>query len=421
MTGKIGFVGMTHLGLNSLAAAAEKNESLVCFDPNEALIQQLKQNKLPVIEPGLPELIHKYQQNIEFTHLPSDLKSCDLIYISPDIPTDGQGKSDLNLIHDLIRLVEPHLHKDSSIVILSQVPPGFTAKLQCNVANIYYQVETLIFGRAIERATKPERFIVGTKDPLNPLNATFEQFLKKFNCPILKMRYESAELTKIAINMFLVSSVTTTNTIAELSEKIGADWAEIVPALQYDRRIGPHAYLQPGLGIAGGNLERDLATFTQLADSLGTDAEVVRAWKKESKHCRDWVIRKLHEIADLSEPLTIGILGLSYKKDTSSLKNSAALDVLSHLIYQTVRAFDPAVKALPDCFSEVEAAQTPQEVYQGADILIVMTPWDSFRSLSLEEISQHMRGNIIIDPYKVFSPEKSLKQRVNYHTLGVSL
>ena len=82
------------------------------------------------------------------------------------------------------------------------------------------------------------------------------------------MRYESAELAKISINMCLVASVTTANTLAELCEKIGADWSEIVPALKLDKRIGQYAYLAPGLGIAGGNLERDLATVCSFADEL---------------------------------------------------------------------------------------------------------------------------------------------------------
>jgi UDPglucose 6-dehydrogenase len=58
------------------------------------------------------------------------------------------------------------------------------------------------------------------------------------------MRYESAELAKISINFCLVASVSVANTL--VSETIGADWFEIMPALRLDQRIGPHAYLNPG-------------------------------------------------------------------------------------------------------------------------------------------------------------------------------
>src|SRR5439155_15766795 len=130
---------------------------------------------------------------------------------------------------------------------------------------LHYQVETLIFGRAVERALFPERFMVGCADPGQPLPQGFDEPLAAFKCPILPMLYESAELAKIAINIFLVASVTATNTLAEVCERIGADWGEIAPALRLDKRIGSSAYLSPGLGLSGGNLERDLATVLGLA------------------------------------------------------------------------------------------------------------------------------------------------------------
>src|SRR3546814_13393497 len=98
------------------------------------------------------------------------------------------------------------------------------------------------------------------------------------------MRDESAELAKISINMCLVSAVSTANTLAELCERVGADWREIVPALQLDRRIGPHAYLSAGLGISGGNLERDLATVIRFGDQYGSDVALVRAWPANRGH-----------------------------------------------------------------------------------------------------------------------------------------
>ena len=86
--------------------------------------------------------------------------------------------------------------------------------------------------------------------PIRPRRSTarFRAVLEAFGCPILPMRYESAELAKISINCCLVASVTVGNTLAELCEKIGADWSEIAPALKLDRRIGAYAYLAPGLG-----------------------------------------------------------------------------------------------------------------------------------------------------------------------------
>ena len=70
------------------------------------------------------------------------------------------------------------------------------------------------------------RFIIGCADPTVSLPKAYQTFLAAFDCPILPMRYESAELAKIAINCCLVAMVSTANTLAEVCEGVGADWSE---------------------------------------------------------------------------------------------------------------------------------------------------------------------------------------------------
>ena len=69
----------------------------------------------------------------------------------------------------MVMRVWPKLGPSALLVILSQVPPGYTRALPVPAERLYYQVETLVFGRAVERATKPERFIVGCADPRKPI------------------------------------------------------------------------------------------------------------------------------------------------------------------------------------------------------------------------------------------------------------
>src|SRR5262245_44517076 len=206
---------MTHLGLVSAVAAAERGFSAMCFDPDGARIAALQRRELPVSEPRLEELIAKNASRIQYTSGRADLAKCDVIYVAPDVATDDHGKSDLSTIDALLELVAAHARADSVIVILSQVPPGYTRARARPDRQVYYQVETLIFGRAVERALEPERYIVGCADPVQPLPPVFAGFLGAYGCPILKMRYESAELAKLSVNMFLVASVTTANTLAE--------------------------------------------------------------------------------------------------------------------------------------------------------------------------------------------------------------
>lgn len=410
---------MTHLGINSAAAAAGGGFDTICFDTDAAVIAALKAGSLQIVEPGLPELLAQNRQRIAYTADVNGLKQCGVVYIAADVPTDGRGRSDLSGIQALIDTVSAGVGRDAILVILCQVPPGFTRSLPLPKERLYYQVETLIFGRAAERAMHPERFIVGCAAPDRPLPQAFHTFLSAFGCPILPMRYESAELAKIAINCCLVASVTVTNTLAELSERIGADWAEIAPALKLDRRIGQYAYLSPGLGLAGGNLERDLETVLQLAQETGSEAGLVRSFLMNSRHRRDWVLRILHDevIAAIPKPV-IGVLGLAYKENTHSTKNSVSLDLIGELKPWRLQVHDPVVPASAAVHPDVKACASPLEAAQRADALAIMTPWPVYRELRTSELARMMAGRTVIDPYRMLDGAAAAAAGLHYFTLG---
>ncbi|MCW9034150.1 MAG: nucleotide sugar dehydrogenase [Rhodospirillales bacterium] len=418
----IGFCGMTHLGLNSAIAGASKGFQMICFDADADLIAKLAQGDLPVVEPQLDELLATHKGKVTFTSLLADLHKCDVVYVAPDVPTDDTGKSDLSGINKLLDLVMPEIKKDAVLVVLSQVNPGFTRNRGRDEGPLYYQVETLIFGRAVERALYPERYIVGCVDPAAPLPVPYRIFLEAHDCPILPMRYESAELAKISINMCLVASVSVANTMAEICENIGADWSEIVPSLRLDKRIGQFSYINPGLGISGGNLERDLASVIRMADAHDTDAGVVRSWIDNSVHRKGWPFRTLKtEVLDNNPDANICVLGLAYKENTHSVKNSPALVLLDSLrdsgASGEVTVYDPVVAA--NAVGEnLCSAPSSLEACQRSDVVLIMTPWDEFRSLDLGALSQKMKGKIIIDPYAVLDANQADELGFKYITLG---
>lgn len=415
----LGFAGMTHLGLVSGICAAEKGFRAICFDPDSARTSSLAGGALPVSEPGLPELLAKNRERLLFTSDSAKLSTCDVVYVAPDVPTDEQGRSNLGPVDAMLEVAFSATRDDAVIVVLSQVPPGFSRKRQRPDRILYYEVETLVFGRAAERALNPERTIIGCADPGHPLPTAYANWLRARNCPSLTMRYESAELAKISINCCLVASIGTANTLAEISEKIGADWSEIVPALKLDKRIGPHAYLSPGLGIAGGNLERDLATVLRIAGETGAEAGLISSFVRNSRHRRDWVLRVLHAEVPFSSDATIGILGLAYKENTASTKNSPALVLIGCLTNWKVQAYDPLVAGSSVSHPGFVPAARAEDAVKNADALAVMTPWPQFRSLELKAIARAMRGRTVIDPYRTLDAGKVVDAGLDYFTLGV--
>lgn len=417
----VGFAGLSHLGIVSGCAAAEKGFNVVGYDDEAAVVDALAGGTLPVVEPDLPETFERNIDRLTFTSKPADLTVCDIVYISRDVPTDDQGISDVSAISDLIERVRPYIRQDAVIVMLCQVPPGFTRKLSDADPRFYYQVETLIFGRAVQRALRPERLIIGAADATQPLPEAFNSVLSVFNCPILPMRLESAELAKISINMCLVASIGVANTMAGVCETVGADWSEIVPALRLDARIGPSAYLKPGLGLAGGNLERDLATVINLADAHDRDHGIVDAWIANSNIRKHWAYEMLATLVLDDKPQArIAILGLSYKENTHSVKNAASLTFLSRLVGHDTVVYDPVVDGAKAAPGSV-VATSAMDAVADADVVVLMTPWPEFSTLNSSAVASAMRGRVMIDPYALIDRKDAVAAGFSYATLGAEI
>lgn len=423
----IGYVGLSHLGIVSSIITASKGYGVTAYDPNSGLCKALGNGNLPIFEPGLAEFLEACRCHIRFSDDVDVLKECSLIFISEDVPTDKDNRSDLSSIHRLMEKVISHVLPNTTLVVLSQVPPGFTRRLARELElqhrnrglQLFYQVETLVFGCAVERALNPERFIVGCNDPMVALPRAYFEWLKKWNCPILLMRYESAELAKISINLYLAASIGITNTLSDLCEAIGADWSEIVPALKSDRRIGPHAYLRPGLGIGGGNIERDLATVKSLALEQGVDDGFLPSLVARSSNRIEWVVKALrtHVLSRYKNP-TLAIWGLSYKPGTKSTKNSPVLELLESLKGLPIRIYDPQAVLSEGCYPWVTQVSSPLNACEGACVLIIMTAWEEFAAIPPAALHGLMCGQVVVDPAGAWDRQKANEAGFLYCGLG---
>lgn len=406
----IGFAGMTHLGMVMAAATAAKGFPIICYHPGE----------LPEIpkEPGLNELISAQLRSMARETRIEELRHCNLVFVTLDTPLNNRGQPNEDPVLNLFMDIRRHLNREADVVIMSQVSPGFTRRLPWSHNQLFYQVETLRFGDSLERANSPERLIVGstkgygiTFKPSGP--SPYSKYLMSFGrVPIVTMSYESAELAKIAINIQLVAQICATNALADLAGKVGADWKDIRKALETDKRIG--TYLQPGLGLGGGHIERDLHAAVAIGSKHDADYGLIEEFLTDSEIRRSWLWDTLcnhcERVFEADPPPSIAILGLAYKPGTSSTVNSPGRKLADLLNDCDVRTHDPVVT--PDT--------NLVEVVSSADALVVATPWPEYRQLSLHQLRELMSGNVILDPYRVFDPQQAWELGFQYHTLGLS-
>tara|TARA_Y100001970_G_scaffold262446_1_gene346715 strand:+ start:12870 stop:14150 length:1281 start_codon:yes stop_codon:yes gene_type:complete len=412
----IGFIGLSHLGLVSSISASEKGFNIIGYDDKSELIVKLNKGITELEEPNLIKIKNKNKRRIKFTNDPKNLNKCDLVYFSKDIKTNKKNVSDFKSINSLINKVKKHLNKRSTLIMLSQITPGFTRKIKWPKDKLYYQVETLIFGKAIKRSLSPERIIVGKANEAVKINLKYMKFLKKFNCPILTMNYESAELTKIAINLFLISSIVTSNKLSEISSNLGANYNKIKSALKLDKRIGRFAYLNPGLGIAGGNLERDLINIIKISKKHHIDKKLFDSWNDNSNFMKEWAYRKFKRVNKKNIIKKISILGITYKENTNSIKNSPAIELITKLRKYKVNIYDPVVK-INFTKKNLINKNSISECLKDFDVLFIMTPWKKFKNYNFKKILKKMKSVNIIDPYGVINDDNLTHKNLNYYSI----
>src|SRR5437879_2315400 len=114
----VGFVGMTHLGVNSAAAALARCFGVVGYDADRDMIEGLRRGDAHVVEPGLPEVLRRHASRANYTANVADLSRCDLVYIASDVPTDDCGASDLAGIRRLVEAVSGALARDAVVMVL---------------------------------------------------------------------------------------------------------------------------------------------------------------------------------------------------------------------------------------------------------------------------------------------------------------
>lgn len=202
-------------------------------------------------------------------HVTNDPAEADLMIVAQDVVTDQRGTRYFSAIVDMLEAVKS---MDKPILLMSQVPPGFCRAQNCD--RLYHYPETLRIKDSYERACNPEYIIIGCYDRVSGIqHAEVMEYAGAFSCPVRVMRYESAEMAKIAVNTHLAMQVEYANRMADACTAVGANWDQIAAAIKHDKRIGPHAYLTPGRWQDSLHLLRDSVTLKQIEAGDGFSGE----------------------------------------------------------------------------------------------------------------------------------------------------
>lgn len=421
--------GLWHLGAVTAGCLARGGHQVVGLDSDDARIEGFNAGKPPLHEPGLEALLREGLDSgrLSFSTDPAAaLRSADVVWITHDTPVDEDDRADVESVVAQVRALFPHLPERCLVLVSSQLPVGTTRRLERAFAasgsggsvTFGYSPENLRLGKAIEVFTQPERVVVGVRSEGDRQRVA--QLLAPFTESIEWMSVESAEMTKHALNAFLATSISFTNEVATLCEKVGADAKEVERGLRSEPRIGQRAYVSPGGAFSGGTLARDVEFLVSLAKETGQAACLLEGVQASNVDHADWARRKLATLVGDLAGKVVAVWGLTYKPGTDTLRRSASVALCRWLAERgaRVQAHDPAVRALPEGLEEtVTLCADPLSAARGAVALVVATQWPEYRDVPLREISAAMAEPRILDANRFLSV--AAEAGVDYVAVGV--
>ena len=177
------FLGLSHLSLCYAASLIKLKKKVVILDTDKE-ISNYKLGLTKIFEEGLDEIL---KQKSDFFKITSDnkiLNSAKIIFLAKDVKTDSNNNIILKESFKLLKLTNK-ISKNKILVIMNQVPVGFTRSIKWKSNKIYHFVETLVFGNAIKRASNPERIIIGKSRHDIKIDRTLRSLLNLYKSPML--------------------------------------------------------------------------------------------------------------------------------------------------------------------------------------------------------------------------------------------
>ena len=406
---KVAVAGLWHLGSVTSACVAHAGIDTIGIDRDSLVVARLNDGEPPLFEPGLAELVQQGRQAglLSFTTDATAVADAEVLWICYDTPVDDDDRADVDAVAGWSESLFPHLRDGAVVLVSAQLPVGTVARLERSFAAVANgrhvdfacSPENLRLGRAIGVFLDPGRIIVGVRN--DSAREKLAPLLTKFCQNLMWMNVESAEMVKHALNGYLALSITFTNELAVIAERIGANGADIERALRSDPRIGPNAYVKAGPAFAGGTLARDVQFLSSIAEQQGLKAPLINSIIASNRAHGQWSLDQLRRKLAPLRGKAITVLGLSYKPGTDAIRRSSSIELVRELLDEgaIVTAFDPAVRTLPrELDTAITLAKDARDALRNAAAVVVATEWPDFRELSADDFAQGMAGSLILDP-----------------------
>lgn len=437
---KVAVIGTGYVGLVTGTCLAESGNDVMCVDNNPAKIETLNNNRLPIYEPGLLEMVQKNRRDgrLSFTtDLRTAVRAAQLIFIAVGTPQSETGDADLSAVWAVSDAIGdalcdvPHGLPGSRIVIVkSTVPVGTNQGVldrllakNCPHVDVSSNPEFLKEGAAIDDFMKPDRVVVGVRRPevAEVLKKLYAPFLRT-DRPFLVMSPESSEMTKYVANAMLATKISFINEMANLCDRLGANVNDVRKGIGHDQRIG-FQFLFPGPGYGGSCFPKDVQAIIAMGRKNDLPLTLMQAVDDVNMAQKRVLLTKIHSHYQGNlKGKTLAIWGLAFKPRTDDIREAPALVLIDGLLQAgvTLRVHDPeAMENVRAIYGDrLTYCDRQYDALEQADGVVIVTEWKEFQTPDFDLMHRLMAGHVIFDGRNIYDEAAMAQLGFQYYGIG---
>ncbi|WP_292050916.1 MULTISPECIES: UDP-glucose dehydrogenase family protein [unclassified Brevundimonas] len=431
---RVAMIGTGYVGLVSGACFADFGHVVTCVDKDELKIERLRQNIIPIFEPGLDDLVATNARDgrLKFAVDGAQaIREADAVFIAVGTPSRrGDGHADLSYVYAAAEEIAGLIEGFTVIVTKSTVPVGTGDEIERIIRErrpdadfaVVSNPEFLREGAAIDDFKRPDRVVVGTdSERARLVMAELYRPLNLNETPILFTGRRTSELIKYAANAFLAMKITFINEMADLCETLGADVQQVARGIGLDNRIGSR-FLHAGPGYGGSCFPKDTLALVRTATDAGSPVRLIETTVAVNDARKKAMANRVADALGGSVAgKTVGVLGLTFKPNTDDMRDAPSLDIVPELLKggATVKAFDPeGMKEAATLLPDIQYCDGPYDAVAGADVVLILTEWDQFRALDLDRVKLLMNAPVMVDLRNIYSAPDMKVRGFSYSSIG---
>ncbi len=461
---KVTVIGTGYVGLVTGACLAEVGNDVFCLDLDEKKLELLNAGRIPIYEQGLEEIVRRNRSAGRLTFssdIAASVRHGEIQFIAVGTPAGEDGSADLSHVLAAARNIGRHMEGFKVVVDKSTVPVGTADRVRAAIEEelrlrgkrsagadapsdasltVVSNPEFLKEGAAVEDFMRPDRIVIGADDDssgrrgLEAMRTLYAPFNRRHERTLV-MNVRSAEFTKYAANAMLATRISFMNEMANLADKVGADIESVRQGIGSDPRIG-YDFLYAGTGYGGSCFPKDVKALRRTAAEQGTEMKVLGAVEAVNEAQKRILVTKIvARFGAQLEGRCFAIWGLAFKPNTDDMREAPSRVVVAELLARgaTLRLYDPValdeartsleadLRDRPQALARLTYCTSQNEALQGADALVILTEWKSFRSPDLAAIRRALKQPVVFDGRNLFEPAAMRDAALEYFAIGRSM